>query len=187
MSDTPNDPNQWGDPTPPPVPPPGPPPGQSPPGGIQDQPDYGQPGAPPPGYQQPGQPPPQQPGYQQPNYQQPGYQQPAYGQPAYGQPQYGQPGYGYAPAGPKQDGMAIASLVSSVLGVLLICCWIGVAGCIAGAVMGFLSRKRIQESNGALTGEGLALAGIIVGGVGCALFLLWLILIVSGNGSYRYY
>jgi hypothetical protein len=66
--------------------------------------------------------------------------------------------------------MAVAALISAIVGLPLLCCWIGVAGSILGIVLGLVSRRNIRESGGALTGDGLALAAIIVGAAGCALF-----------------
>jgi len=63
-----------------------------------------------------------------------------------------------APATKKTNGLAIASLVCSCAGIL----FLGVPG-IVGIIFGFVARSQIRRSNGAQGGEGLALAGIIVG------------------------
>ncbi len=75
------------------------------------------------------------------------------------------PPYGYgqqipygAPATKKTNGLAIASLVCSCAGIL----FLGVPG-ILGIVFGFVARSQIRKANGSQGGEGLALAGIIVG------------------------
>jgi hypothetical protein len=52
--------------------------------------------------------------------------------------------------------LAIASLVCSILGI----CGIGA---ILGIVFGFVARGQIRRSNGMEKGDGLALAGIIIG------------------------
>ncbi|WP_279101813.1 DUF4190 domain-containing protein [Gordonia bronchialis] len=113
---------------------------------------------------------------------------PSYGAsstPSYGTPPpspYGQPGYGAAgyPGEQKTNGLAIASLVCSVLG----CC--GILA-IAGVVLGFVARKQIAESNGTQSGDGLALAGIIVGAVFIVLGILWFILnLAFGIGTSVY-
>jgi hypothetical protein len=70
----------------------------------------------------------------------------------------GQPPAFQPPA--KTSGLAIASLVSGVLG--LFTCGIGA---IVGLVLGIMAMNRVKKSNGALTGFGLALAGTIVSGV----------------------
>jgi len=92
-----------------------------------------------------------------------------YGQPQapYGQAPYGQPAqpYGY-PTPPTTNGLAIASLVVSVIS--LTAC-LGATG-IIGAILGHVAKSQIRQRND--QGGGLALAGIIVGWVGFALFLL---------------
>ncbi|MEV5002250.1 DUF4190 domain-containing protein [Nocardioides sp. LML1-1-1.1] len=132
----------------------------TPPWGEQPEPDPNQ-----------TQPAPQQPQPQQP--QQPtspyGQQQPygQYGQP-YGQQQpYGQPygGYAYTPPAPT-NGMAIASLVISIAG-LLVCCG---APSVVGAILGHVARKQINERGE--SGAGLALAGIIVGWIAFGFFVV---------------
>ena len=57
----------------------------------------------------------------------------------------------------------------------------------AGLVLGIVARKQIKQTGE--DGEGLALAGMIVGGIFTAIFLLvivfWIIAIVAiGNGSF---
>ncbi|MGV1078836.1 MAG: DUF4190 domain-containing protein, partial [Candidatus Nanopelagicales bacterium] len=96
------------------------------------------------------------------------------------------PGYGPGggmPGGPAQqgtNGLAITSLVLSIVGV---CCGIG---SIIGIVLGFVALNQIKKTG--QSGEGLAKAGIIVGFITLALFIiLWIISIVSGNGNYTYY
>ncbi|KRC50270.1 MULTISPECIES: DUF4190 domain-containing protein [unclassified Nocardioides] len=120
----------------------------------QDPQQYGQ-------YQPPQQPTPGEPAYgQQPPAQQPYGQQP-YGQQPYG----GYGGYGYA-APPPTNGMAIASLVVSIVG-LFACCG---GPSIVGAILGHVARKQINERGEA--GAGLALAGIIVGWIAFAIFVI---------------
>ncbi|GAB3144212.1 hypothetical protein GCM10027290_22040 [Micromonospora sonneratiae] len=73
------------------------------------------------------------------------------------------PVYGYTPA-PPTNGMAIAALVLSL---------VGLASCITapiGAILGHVARKQIRERGEG--GDGLALAGIIVGWILTGLFLL---------------
>lgn len=85
----------------------------------------------------------------EPPYGQPPYGQPPYGQPPYGQPPYGQPHYGYGPPAVGTNGFAIAALVSSLL-----CAPLGI-------VFGFVARGQIRRTGE--QGDGLALAGIIIG------------------------
>jgi hypothetical protein len=140
---------------------------------------------PPPGYGVPPYPPPPaQPGIFQPPYAQPGYPQQWYGEPGYGQPAYGQQAYGYGP--PRTNGLAIASLCCSIGGFVVF----GVPS-ILGVIFGFVGRSQIKRSNGAQKGDGLALAGIIIGLVVSAFWLLVVIAVVvahpecSGPGALR--
>jgi hypothetical protein len=92
----------------------------------------------------------------------------------------GQPPYAYGAPMPQfpptawvqprpTNGLAVASLVCSCVGVVPFL--FGVP-CILGIIFGFVSRGRIRRSNGMLSGEGLALAGIIVGFSLIGLFII---------------
>jgi hypothetical protein len=136
--------------------------------------------------------PPAPPSYPQPGGDQPGYARPDHGQyqPPPGQtppggyppqtwaPQpYGSPGYGapYA-GGPKNEGMAVGALVCGILSAL--CGVIGCFGLILGPVaivLAVVSRRRIRESGGLTKGEGLALAGLVLGIIGTVASVGWLI------------
>ena len=70
-------------------------------------------------------------------------------------------------ASPRTDGMATASLILGILGV--ICC--GILAPVA-AILGFVSRNRIAQSGGALGGGGLAMAGLILGIIGTVLWII---------------
>jgi Domain of unknown function (DUF4190) len=161
-------------------PPPGP--GQEPEG------QGGQPPPPPP-------PPPSEPqwnpqsgsGYGQEGSGQQGYGQQGYGQQGYGQQPPGYPppgapgGYGQAPT--QTSPLAIVSLVLGILG--LPCCAFLLLS-IGAVVTGFLARKQIQESQGRLKGDGMALAGLILGGVGLVVSVLYWVLVLTGvfNGNF---
>ncbi|SMO46529.1 protein of unknown function [Geodermatophilus aquaeductus] len=86
---------------------------------------------------------------------------PAYGPPAYGPPPapYGPgypPPYGY-PVARRTNGLAIAAMV---LGIL----WIYWIGSILALVFGYTARSQIRERGEA--GDGMAIAGIVLGWVG---------------------
>lgn len=107
------------------------------------------------------------------------YAQYQYGQPA-GQPvvpPYGQPGgtpqpYVYTPPAPT-NGMAIASLIVSVLS--LTAC-LGATGFI-GAILGHMAKGQIRRNNE--QGGGIATAGVIVGWAGFALFVIGIAIVVA--------
>ena len=84
---------------------------------------------------------------------------------------------GYAsgpPAAPHTNGGAIAALVC---GIFSLTCCVPVAA--AGLWLGIAARRSISRSDGTETGAGLALAGIILSGIGLALGLafaaLWIL------------
>ena len=130
-----------------------------------------QPSQAPPPYGQ--QPPPY--GQQPPPYAQQGEYGQQYGAP----PPYGQqPGYGPGGFGPaKTSPLAIVSLV---LGILGICCSSLFVVGIAAVVTGFLGRKQVNESQGTVKGGGMALAGMILGGIAILLGLVYWVLFASG-------
>ena len=112
-------------------------------------------------------PPPGSPGpYGQPGYAQPGYAQPAYAQQGYAQPGYAPPGYpppGYPPVYVRPTNtMAILALVMAFVFAP------------AGLILGIVARKQIRETGE--DGDGLALAGIIVGGIVTAIFVFFIVL-----------
>lgn len=95
------------------------------------------------------------------------------------------PGYGSGGGMPGSvpqgnNGLAIASLVLSIVGV---CCGIG---SIIGIVLGFVAMNQIKKTG--QSGEGLAKAGIIIGFITLAIGIVWWIFsLASGNGSYMFY
>jgi Domain of unknown function (DUF4190) len=65
----------------------------------------------------------------------------------------------YGPPARQTNGLAVASLVLSVL-------WLGGLGSVLGVIFGFSSRHSIKKSQGQEAGDGLALAGLIIGILG---------------------
>lgn len=136
------------------------------------QPQYAQPQYPPTEYQQAQYP---QAQYPQGQYPQAQYQQ--YPPAQYAQPQYAQPAYVVRPT----NSLAIAALVCSLAGLA-----VGISAPV-GAILGHKARKQIAQTGE--QGDGMALAGIIVGWVvtglfvcGCAAYLgLFATLLASGS------
>jgi hypothetical protein len=82
------------------------------------------------------------------------------------------PGYGQPPpVGQATNGLAIASLV---LGIV----WVFGISSILAVIFGFVARKQIRQSGGRQGGGGMAIAGIVLGFVGIAGLILWVILAV---------
>jgi len=104
----------------------------------------------------------------------PGAPAPPPGPPAYGQ----QPtGYGYQ-TGPRTNGLAIAALVLGIAGLVFYAC--GVASILA-LVFGYMSRGQIDRDPANQTGRGMAIAGIIMGWIGVAIFVIfWVVIIIVG-------
>jgi len=130
---------------------------QPPPNPYGGEPQYGQ-----------QQPPPYNPyGQQQP------YQQQPY--PPSGYP----PGYpAYQPA-PPNDGLGLASMIIGIASLVLSCLYgFGLLGAPAALIMGRISMKRIDRSNGQLGGRGMAQAGFILGIIGSVFLVLAIIALV---------
>jgi hypothetical protein len=77
------------------------------------------------------------------------------------------------------NGLAVASLVCSCVGIVP---FLFGLPCVLGIIFGFVSRNRIKRSNGTLGGDGLALAGIIVGFSLIGIFIIAVILIAALGG-----
>ncbi|HEY6532225.1 MAG TPA: DUF4190 domain-containing protein [Acidimicrobiales bacterium] len=149
----------WADPQPSAPPPSNPAwPGQQAPPPAPGAPQW--PGSPPPGaYGAPGQaPPPGMPG--------------------------SQPGYGnWAGANPwdppRREGTAVTALVLGILS--LVCGFVGLFGVVLGPIaiwLGVSARRKIERSNGARTGEGLAIAAVVLGAIGLAVSVLYILLLI---------
>ena len=73
------------------------------------------------------------------------------------------------------DGQAIAALILGILGVIGVCPLIG---SIIAIVLGRSAEKRIEASAGTLGGEGLAKAGWILGIIGVAMGLFFIVVFI---------
>jgi len=79
-------------------------------------------------------------------------------------PPYTQPVYTDPDSMPKTNGLAIASLVVSIVGFL-----IGLG--IVAVILGIIGQNQIKASLGRQKGSGLAIAGIVVGCIGAVVFV----------------
>jgi Domain of unknown function (DUF4190) len=99
---------------------------------------------------------------------------PGYGPPpvasGYAYPAAGVP-YGYAPE--KTNGLAIAGFVCSLF------FWVYGVGALLGIIFGFIARSQIKRSGNTQKGSGFALAGIIIGFVGIAIGIIFIIVLVA--------
>jgi hypothetical protein len=102
----------------------------------------------------------------------------------YGQPPYGGDGpYGYSPGAyprPRNtNGFAIASMVLGILGILFDWAFgIGMIGAILALIFGYVARKQIREHGD--SGGGMAIAGIVLGWIAVAFFVLFIVFLVIG-------
>ncbi len=71
------------------------------------------------------------------------------------------------PVAPRTSGMAIAGFVCSFVCSLL------------GLILSVIGYNECKKSNGTVSGQGLALAGIIISIVGVALSVIWIVILVS--------
>ena len=75
----------------------------------------------------------------------------------------------------KLNTLAIVSLVLAIISVPALACF-GCGGLVFGVaavITGVIARRRIAASDGMETGNGLALAGVIIGAIGAVLGLLF--------------
>jgi hypothetical protein len=110
-----------------------------------------------------------------------------YGAPPYGGQPYGGQAYGYGYPGyvqPKHDKDATKALVVAIIS-FFIC---GVILAPAAIIEGNKSKKKIRESNGMLSGDGMAQAAMVLGIVSLALNVIGLIFYIwaSTKTSTRY-
>ena len=97
---------------------------------------------------------------------------PTSGQPYPYPPQPGIAGYGGPPPGGKNNTLGLLSMIFGIVSLpLAFCCgFFGIALAIAALVLGFLGFKKVQE--GQADNRGMALAGMICGGIGVLLGIL---------------
>ncbi|MFL5797075.1 MAG: DUF4190 domain-containing protein [Actinomycetota bacterium] len=71
----------------------------------------------------------------------------------------------------RTNGYAIASLVLGIVNMGI--------GSILALIFGYKAKREIDESRGAQTGRGLAVAGIVLGYVGIVMFAIWLTIFLT--------
>lgn len=95
---------------------------------------------------------------------------------------YGEPAEA---TGPSMDPLAIVSLVVGVLGIPVTCCCCQLFGFVAGILalgLGGFSMKRINDEPEKYSGKGLAIAGMVLGGLLLLLAVAWIIYIIVTVG-----
>ena len=80
-------------------------------------------------------------------------------------------------AGGGSKGFAISSLVCGIVSLLCSCCgWLGITVSVAAVVLGIVSINKKEE------GKGMAIAGIICGGIGLLIGIVSTIMGIALNG-----
>jgi len=102
--------------------------------------------------------------------------QPPYGYAPQAQPPTQYPPAYYPPAPKRTNGLAIASMV---LGIV----WIYWIGSVLAVIFAFVAKKQIRESNGAQGGDGMATAGLVLGFIGVATFVIFMIILIAAASN----
>jgi hypothetical protein len=90
---------------------------------------------------------------------------------------------GFPPGPPRNNGLAVGSLVCGILAIVPGCCcgFFGIPLSIAAVVMGLVSMNQINASGGLQGGKGMAIAGTVCGGVAMAMDVLAVVFNVSSQ------
>ena len=89
-----------------------------------------------------------------------------------------QPDGGWTQAGVAQtSGKSTAALVLGILGLVLFC---PIICSILALIFGYQARREIDASGGRLSGRGNATVGIVLGWIGVALMVAFIVLIIIG-------
>jgi hypothetical protein len=93
-----------------------------------------------------------------------------------GTPTYGSEptGYGYGFETTTTNGLAIASLVFGIAGLVFFACGVG---SILALVFGYMARGQIDRSQGRESGRGVAIAGIIMRWIGVAILVIFWVVV----------
>lgn len=75
----------------------------------------------------------------------------------------------------RSSGTAVASLIFGILGLIQI---LPVIGSVVALILGYASRREIDNSGGMIEGRGLAQAGIVLGWIGVGFLAFGLCIIV---------
>jgi hypothetical protein len=82
---------------------------------------------------------------------------------------------------PKNNSLAVASMVLGIVGLVLSLCCIGVIPSILAIIFGVVSKALITRSAGRELGNGMATSGIVMGIIGVSLLIIIIILNILGT------
>ncbi|MCB0917963.1 MAG: DUF4190 domain-containing protein [Actinobacteria bacterium] len=89
------------------------------------------------------------------------------------------------PATGGTDGMSVGALVLGILSIVASCCYVGVIFGVIAIVLGIMAKNRLAQAGNPKTG--MAQAGLILGIIGIALMLVFIVLaVVSGGWNYQF-
>jgi hypothetical protein len=80
------------------------------------------------------------------------------------------------PLGVRTNGLAIAALVAGIL-------WFTWIGAVLGVIFGHVARRQIGEAKGWQKGDGMALAGLVLGYSGLLVLLFTVLALATGRTS----
>ncbi len=85
------------------------------------------------------------------------------------------------------SGMAVASLILGILGILTSCLGIGIILGILALVFGVMAINRVDNPTNRLSGRGMAMAGAIMGGIACCMLVVSILagILLPALGSAR--
>jgi hypothetical protein len=78
------------------------------------------------------------------------------------------------------NGLAVAALILGIIGIPGVFALLNIFSILA-LIFGLVSRSQIQRSGGAQGGSGMAMAGIVLGTIGIALDVIWIIVAVTSS------
>ena len=76
----------------------------------------------------------------------------------------------------RTSGLAIGSLVCGILSLMVVCCGISIVLGPVAIVLGIMGRREIARSSGMVSGDGMALSGLILGAVSTALAAIFILI-----------
>jgi hypothetical protein len=92
------------------------------------------------------------------------------------QPQWQEQQYPQWQPPPRTPGQAFAALILGIVGLFPIC---PIILSVLAIIFGFMAKNEIERSGGTLGGAGIAMAGLILGWVGLALYVLFFAAILA--------
>ena len=108
----------------------------------------------------------------------PAYEVPQLGAGGGGQVVQPTPGMGVSMGAPQSSGMAVASMVLGLAGLL----FVPIVCSIAAVICGHMARSQIRQGEGRVGGDGMAMTGLITGYLGLVIYLVlaaWIVVWIS--------